>query len=327
MLYRLGTVVVIAALAGCGGDNNGPNPNPNPDPLVLAKAPVPNGDAQTGTVGTALPVEVRVRVTRSGAPESGVTVNWAAAGTGAGAVPASEATGADGISSIVWTLPNLAGAATLTATVSGANGSPVSFNATAAAGAAASLELAGGNNQTGDADAALPTPLQVRAEDQFGNPVSGVVVNWAVTAGGGSVNPGTSNTAANGTASTSFTLGSAAGANTATATATGLAGSPVTFNATGEVNLPTPASDVAVRNNEFDPEDIVVSAGTEVTWTWTNTGVTSHSVESTGTPSFTSSAILTGNGQTYSFQFDTPGVYTYQCAVHGAVMSGSVTVQ
>lgn len=327
MLYRLGTTVVVAALAGCGGDNGGPNGPNNPDPLVLAKAPAPNGDAQTGTVGAALPEEVRVRVTRGGVAEAGVTVNWAAAGTGAAATPASEATGPDGISSIVWTLPNLAGPATLTATVSGANGSPITFNATAGAGAATTLELAAGNNQTGDVDAALPTALQVRAEDQFGNPVAGVAVDWAVTAGGGSVNPATSNTAATGIASTSFTLGPDAGANTATATAAGLTGSPVTFTATGEVNVPTPTSDVTVNNDFFDPEDIVIAAGTEVTWTWTNTGGISHSVMSTGAPSFTSSAILTGNGQTYSFQFDTPGVYTYQCAVHGAAMSGSVTVQ
>lgn len=327
MLYRLGTTVVVAALAGCGGDNGEPNGPNNPDPLVLAKAPAPNGDGQTGTVGIVLAAEVRVRVTRGGAPEAGVTVNWTAAGTGAAATPASEATDADGIAGIAWTLPHTAGAASLTATVTGANGSPVNFTATANAAAAASLELAGGNNQTGDVDAALPAALQVRAEDEFGNPVSGVTVNWAVTAGGGSVDPATSTTAATGIASAAFTLGPDAGANTATATATGLTGSPVTFNATGEENVPTPTSDVAVGNDFFSPEDIVITAGTEVTWTWTNTGGTSHSVQSTGTPSFTSSAILTGNGQKYSVQFDTPGVYTYQCAVHGAAMSGSVTVQ
>ena len=81
MLYRLGTTVVVAALAGCGGDNGEPNGPNNPDPLVLAKAPAPNGDGQTGTVGIVLAAEVRVRVTRGGAPEAGVTVNWTAAGT------------------------------------------------------------------------------------------------------------------------------------------------------------------------------------------------------------------------------------------------------
>ncbi len=330
MLYRLGVGLAVAAvtITGCGGEENGPNgPGPGPDPLVLAKAPAPNGDGQTGVVGIVLAEEVRVRVTRGGEPEAGVTVTWAAAGTGAAATPASAATGADGIAGTAWTLPTAVGAATLTATVSGANGSPVTFNAAAAAAAAASLELAAGNSQTGDVDAALPVALQVRAEDQFGNPVAGVSVDWAVIAGGGSVAPPASTTAADGIASATFTLGPDEGANTATAASAGLTGSPVTFTATGEANVPTPTSAIEVGNDFFDPDNAVVAAGTEVTWTWTNTGGISHSVASTGSPSFTSSAILTGNGSTYSFQFDTPGVYTYQCAVHGAAMSGTVTVQ
>ena len=324
MLCRLGTMVVVAALAGCGGDDGGPNGPNNPDPLVLAKAPAPNGDGQSGVVTAPLAEALRVRLTRGGEPEAGVQVTWAASGTGSIAGGTSNA---EGVATAIWTMPQQAGNATATAAVSGATGSPVTFTATAAAAAAASLELAAGNNQTGDVDAALPVALQVRAEDEFGNPVAGVSVNWAVTAGGGAVAPPTSATGADGLASATFTLGPDAGMNVATATATGLTGSPVTFAATGEVNVPTPTSAVAVGNDFFNPEDIVITAGTEVTWTWTNTGGISHSVASTGAPSFPSSAILTGNGQTYSHQFDTPGVYTYQCAVHGAAMSGSVTVQ
>ena len=70
-----------------------------------------------------------------------------------------------------------------------------------------------------------------------------------------------------------------------------------------------------------------VSAGQVVTWTWTNTGTTGHSVESTGSPTFSSSEVLTGNGQTHSFAFTTPGTYSYQCGVHGAAMSGRVIVE
>ena len=58
-----------------------------------------------------------------------------------------------------------------------------------------------------------------------------------------------------------------------------------------------------------------------------NTGAIQHSVESTGSPSFTSSAILTGNGMTHEFEFTQAGTYTYQCAVHGAAMTGTVVVQ
>jgi plastocyanin len=70
-----------------------------------------------------------------------------------------------------------------------------------------------------------------------------------------------------------------------------------------------------------------VAAGGTVTWTWTNTGNVPHSVESEGAPTFTSSAILTGGGSTHQATFTTPGTYHYDCAVHGAAMSGTIVVR
>jgi plastocyanin len=68
-----------------------------------------------------------------------------------------------------------------------------------------------------------------------------------------------------------------------------------------------------------------VQAGGSVTWTWT--GTTSHGVRSQGSPSFPSSGILTGVGQTYSVTFDTPGTFEYDCPVHPSQMTGRVVVQ
>ena len=70
-----------------------------------------------------------------------------------------------------------------------------------------------------------------------------------------------------------------------------------------------------------------VAAGGTVTWTWTNTGNVPHSVESEGTPDFTSSDILTGGASTHQVTFATPGTYRYDCAVHGAAMSGTIVVR
>jgi plastocyanin len=81
------------------------------------------------------------------------------------------------------------------------------------------------------------------------------------------------------------------------------------------------------NNGTQNPAIDTVAAGTTVTWTWTNTGSTSHSVQSDGTPSFTSSAIQSGNGKTYTFTFATPGTYQYDCAVHGSAMTGRIVVQ
>jgi plastocyanin len=83
----------------------------------------------------------------------------------------------------------------------------------------------------------------------------------------------------------------------------------------------------SARNGTCDPAVDTVAAGATVTWTWTGTGGTSHSVQSQGATAFTSSAVMTGNGSTYSVQFTTPGTYQFDCAVHGAAMTGRIVVQ
>jgi plastocyanin len=83
------------------------------------------------------------------------------------------------------------------------------------------------------------------------------------------------------------------------------------------------------HNGTRNPAQDTVAVGQTVTWTWTNTGGEPHSVEALPVdhPSFTSSQVMSGNGQTYSFTFTAPGTYHYQCAVHGALMTGIVVVQ
>jgi len=81
------------------------------------------------------------------------------------------------------------------------------------------------------------------------------------------------------------------------------------------------------HNGSASPAVDTVAAGGTVTWTWTNSGSVPHSVQSLGSPSFTSSAILTGDGSKYQMQFSTPGTYQYDCAVHGTMMSGTIVVR
>lgn len=71
----------------------------------------------------------------------------------------------------------------------------------------------------------------------------------------------------------------------------------------------------------FNPVNIHVVPGTTVTWDFYG----SHTVTSTtaGTP-FDSGTLSTG---TFTHNFDTAGTYTYYCLIHGAMMSGTVTVQ
>lgn len=317
--YLLGALALVFA---CSGGDDGTSPPP-PPALTVTKAPS-SGDGQSGTVGQALANPIRVLVTRGGAPEAGATVTWAAAGAGASVSPSSATTDAAGLAATTWTLPQAAGLRSASAAVSGAGGSPVTFTATAQPGPATQLALRSGSGQTGETGQPLPVPLKVRATDQYGNGVGGVVVTWQVVTGGGSVAPTSSTTDTSG-ATTTWTLGPTVGAQTAQGAVSGLAGSPVGFSATGTAP-PMVTANVSVGNNVFTPGNVTIAAGEAVRWTWVSTGAISHSVQSTGSPSFPSSAVLTGSGSTYTVTFPAAGVYTYDCVVHGALMSGTVTV-
>jgi len=296
---------------------------------TIQKATTASGDNQTGTVGAALPAPLRVVVTLDGAPQQGMNVTWAAMGTGASVSPATSTTGTDGAATASWTLGRTAGAQSATASLPGATGSPVSFTASATAGPATQLSISSGDNQSSTPNSTLADPLKVEVDDQFGNGVQGVAVAWQVASGAASVQPTSSVTDAGGLAQAGVTLGGEVGPVTITATGVGLTGSPVTFHATVASVPTTVAVEVgdnffkSSRNGSSNPAVDTVAVGGSVTWTWS--GSNSHSVRSTGSPSFTSSAIMTSGS--YSFTFNTAGTYTYDCAVHGASMTGTVVVR
>jgi len=84
---------------------------------------------------------------------------------------------------------------------------------------------------------------------------------------------------------------------------------------------------ISAHNGSANPAVDTVAVGGTVTWTWTTNQGISHSIESIGSPSFTSSSIMNGNGQSYSVTFTTPGTYQYDCAVHGPQMTGTIVVR
>lgn len=80
----------------------------------------------------------------------------------------------------------------------------------------------------------------VKVTSADGSGVGGVTVTFAVASGGGTLGATNVTTADDGTASVgSWQLGTAAGANSITATATGLTGSPLTFSATATPDVPS----------------------------------------------------------------------------------------
>lgn len=92
---------------------------------------------------------------------------------------------------------------------------------------------------------------------------------------------------------------------------------------TGSVNVGGGIQFVSRHNGSMNPAVDTIAVGATVTWTWS--GALPHSVRSTGTPSFPSSDTRTGSGS-YAVTFAAPGTYTYECAVHGAAMRGTIVV-
>ncbi len=194
------------------------------------------GNGQSATVNTAVATPPSVKVTdANGNAVSGVSVTFAVTGGGGSLTGGVATTNASGIATVgSWTLGTIAGTNTLSASSGTLSGSPVGFTATGTAGAATTIALNAGNGQSAPVGTAVAVPPAVLVTDGFGNPKSGVAVTFAVTGGGGSVTGGvaTSNTSGIATVG-SWTLGAVAGANSLTATAAGLIGSPVGFTATG----------------------------------------------------------------------------------------------
>ncbi len=205
--------------------------------------------------------------TAAGAAFLGAAVTFAATGGGTVSAP-SVTTDAQGQASVMWTLRKTAGTTndTATATLSGVSGSPVVFIASVTSAAAAQIALNGGNSQTAPAGTTLPTPYTVKVSDAFGNPVANTTVGWAVSSGGGSVSSASSQTNASGIATVQRALGPEPGAQTAAASAAGLAGSPVSFSATATPNG-TISGNITLANGFLAPPRTTVAAGGGMTLT------------------------------------------------------------
>ena len=271
----------------------------------------------TDTVAAVETDSLAVLVTnQNSTPVQGVNVAWAAAGGSVSA--ASVPTNAQGLSKVQFTYGNTAGNQTATATVTGLVGSPVTITLNATAGNAVTIAKTAGDNGAAPPNAQVTYTVQSR--DSRGNPKGGVVIDWAVATGGGSITPAQNTTGANGNASAQRTLGAGTGAQTATATAAALPSSPVvTFTTTAT----TVATTVQVANNTFSPNAVTIARNASVNWEWQGTTLP-HNVtfaNTAGRP-----ADITDRTQgSESRAFDTAGTFNYTCTNH-ANMNGSVTV-
>jgi len=83
----------------------------------------------------------------------------------------------------------------------------------------------------------------------------------------------------------------------------------------------------SVHNGSQNAAVDTIAAGARITWTWSAAG--SHSIQSTGIPPaiFRNSVVMSAAGSSYSVRIFNPGTYDYDCAVHGAAMTGRIVVK
>jgi plastocyanin len=206
-------------LGACGGGGGGTGPTPN-------SIAVSAGNNQVGAAGTALPESLAVIVRdQSGAPLASVTVTFTVLAGGGTVSPGSRVTGADGIAKTRRTLGTNAGTQTVLATAGSLT--PVQFSAVSQINGAVNIANSTTGPLTDTVGAIKAESLVVLVTDQNATPVPGIAVTWAST--GGSVSAASVPTSAAGLSKVRFTYGTAAGNQSATATVTGLVGSPVTI--------------------------------------------------------------------------------------------------
>jgi probable HAF family extracellular repeat protein len=108
---------------------------------------------------------------------------------------------------------------------------------------------------------------------------------------------------------------------------------PVLWRPTSTPPVPPPPGVVSVgntffisnRNFSINPAVDTIPVGKTFTWTWVGGGT--HNVQSTGSPSFPSSALISTKGAKYTYTFTQKGTYQYNCIRHPGTMTGRVLVR
>jgi hypothetical protein len=184
LIPRFGFLLLAAATLRC---SEGGTVNPGEAALIE----LVSGNEQDATIGTTLPESLIVRVTDENEdPVGGVTVTWAAQGGGSVSAAAVES-GDDGLAGVRRTLGATPGEQTATAAVTGLDGSPVTFTATAVDGPLPTPTLVMVTQPPsaaldGEVFAADAQPV-VSVETTAGDPIEGVTVTASLASGGGTL--------------------------------------------------------------------------------------------------------------------------------------------
>jgi hypothetical protein len=165
---------------------------------------------------------------------TGAKVSFVKRAGGGSITGESVTTGTNGLASLGgWTIDTIAGENIVVASVQGSADS-VRFRVVGLPGAAARLVIHSGNGQSALSGAPVAVRPAVRVVDAYGNDVTGALVSFSVTSGGGTITGPTQSSDASAIATVgSWTLGTSAGPDSLAASLPGSSGS-VVFSATAE---------------------------------------------------------------------------------------------
>jgi len=86
---------------------------------------------------------------------------------------------------------------------------------------------------------------------------------------------------------------------------------------------------ISLSQISFQPQNILISKGTKVTWT--NDELVEHFINTDSHPSHTyyldQNSRALAQGDTYSMTFDKDGIYPYHCSAHADTMTGNLIVE
>ena len=201
---------IIATLAISCSDSAAP-------PAVPGSLQIVSGYSQEGTVGSELHQPLKVRVLGQDAnPIPGLQVNFVVTGGGGVLSSPSALTNNDGVAEDRWTIgkstsENQTAQARVAVDESRGLLIVARFQATPHADAPDTVRVVSGDGQSAVANTAAADSLLAIVVDRFGNPVPGAVVDWSVSANGGTLSRATDTTSAPGYTSAKFTAGNQAG--------------------------------------------------------------------------------------------------------------------
>ena len=250
-MRRCGLALLAGLLAiGCGGGGDGTGPTPG---SILVSA----GNNQVGAAGAALAESLAVIVRdQSGAALVGANVTFSVTAGGGTVSPGSRVTDAGGIAKTRRTLGPNAGTQTVNATAGSL--APVQFSAVSQINGAVNIASSTTGALTDTVGAIKAESLTALVTNQSATPIQGVTVTWAST--GGAVSATSVPTSAAGLSKVRFTYGTVAGNQSATATVTGLVGSPDSINFTANAGTAVAIAKTAGDNGAAAP-------GSQVTYT------------------------------------------------------------